>query len=127
MARPPGRRGRRPPRPPAGRVWTDVASKLALTSTTTSVPSDLRTWAWYFVPYGPPSSTRSTVPPGTFASAAALTLSAVSPVSAVSCVRCGCRRREPDGVLVVAAPASAAPPAANAETVAIAVSVFREV
>jgi len=42
-----------------------------LTDTTTSLPSDLRTWAWYFVLYGPPSSVRRTLPPGTFSSGAA--------------------------------------------------------
>ena len=63
--------------------------------------------------------------PGTFSSAAALTLAAVSPVSAVCAGRCD--DEGSDGVVLVAAPASAAPPAASAETVAIAVSVFRDV
>src|SRR3954462_8938190 len=34
--------------------------------------------AWYGVPYGPPASVSSTVAPGTFASAAALTFAATS-------------------------------------------------
>ena len=55
-----------------------------------------------------------------------MTLSAVSPVSAVSCARC-VFAVDDDEVPLVAAPASVAPPAASAETVAIAVSVLREV
>jgi len=91
----------------------------------------LRTSAWCFEPSGPPCSTRSTVPPGTFASAAALTFAAVSPVSAVCAGRCGRSVEDDDEddeeLLSVAAPASAAPPAASAETVAIMVRVFRGV
>jgi len=91
------------------------------------VPSDLRTWAWYFELSGPPSSTRSTVPSGTFSWAAALTLTAASPVSAVCAGRCERSLEDDEELLVAAAPASVAPPAASAETVAIAVSVLRDV
>ena len=62
--------------------------------------------------YGPPDSVRSTVAPGTFASAAALTLAATSLESAVRCA--------PARVFAVvvlplsAAPAIAAPPRPSA-------------
>ena len=95
---------------------------------------------------GPPFSLRSTVPPGTLSSAAALTFAAVVPVRASSrgpprppgpcrspagrvCADVAPLEDEDeddDGVVVVAALASAPPPAASAETVAIVVSVLRD-
>jgi hypothetical protein len=78
------------------------------------VPPEVRTWAWYGVPYGPPASVRSTVAPGTLASAAALTLAATS---LESCSRCGRpwvdgvpEDEVPDAAGLSAAPAMAAPP-----------------
>src|SRR3954447_7113685 len=79
-----------PPGPPggpkcpcSGRVSTAVTWNALSTLTSTSVPSGLRTCASYADP-SPSVSTRSTVPPGTAVSAAALTLSAVAPDSGVS-------------------------------------------
>src|SRR5205814_7406666 len=65
-------------------VLTAVTAKSLSTSTSSSVPSDLRRCASYGEPWSASVSTRSTVAPGTLASAAALTLAAVSPVRRVS-------------------------------------------
>ena len=53
--RPPGPRPPRlPPGPPRPRsAWTAVASNDEFTSTTWSVPPDVRMWAWYGESYGP--------------------------------------------------------------------------
>ncbi len=59
-----------------------VTLNAELILTATIVPSDLRTWASYVPPAS--LSTRTTVPPGTAARAAAWTFCAMVPVSAVS-------------------------------------------
>src|SRR3954465_8321968 len=72
-------------------------------------------WAGWGVPYGPPASVRSTVAPGTFASAAALTFAATSADSASWSGRaCGVG----EGVAVPAAPATAGPPGPGAPSAA---------
>src|SRR3954453_3992181 len=73
-------------------------------------------WAWYGVPYGPPASVRSTVAPGTFASAAALTFAATSAESASRSARAA--GGVADGEAVPAAPATAEPPRPRAPSAA---------
>jgi hypothetical protein len=111
--RPPG-----PPRRPPGRpwsAWTAVAWNEELTSTTSSLPSDVLMWAWYGVLYGPPASVRRTVAPGTLSSAAALTLAATSPESSWRWGRFWgvCDVDFPAAVAIAAPPRPSAPMAAT--------------
>src|SRR5215211_1121589 len=91
-------------------------------------------WAWYGVPYGPPASVRSTVEPGTLASAAALTLAATSLESAWRWSRAGrvCvefvpEDEDPDDVPSFAASAMAEPPRARAPRAATVMADLRMV
>src|SRR4051794_12274350 len=123
-----------PPRPP--RPWsacTAVALNDASTRTTCSVPSDVLMCAWYGVPYGPPASVSSTVAPGTFSSAAALTFAAASLDSGwrSRAGRCVCDELGavvlPLVVVLSRALASADPPSANAARAATVTADLRSV
>src|SRR3954468_11989906 len=116
----------RPPgRPPAWSACTAVASNDASTRTTSYLPSDVLSGAWYGVLYGPPASVRRTVAPGTLASAAAFTLAAASADSGSPRGRGGVAG-EPR-LAVSAAPAIAAPPRPNAPRAATVIAVLRTV
>src|SRR3954452_18776904 len=117
---------------------TAVTAKSLPTCTSTSVPSALRMCASYGALESTLVSTRSTVP-DTFLSAAALTLAAVSPVSACSvlplteCRPAGGPAGGPPGVALglalelCAAPATAEPPSASAPRAATVATVLRAV
>src|SRR4051812_41637197 len=90
-------------------------------------------WAWYGVPYGPPDSVSSTVAPGTFSSAAALTFAATSLDSGwrSRAGRCVCDElgavELPLVVVLSRALASADPPSANAPRAATVTADLRTV